>query len=114
MNYQEIFDRVSNHLLTQKKQALSEDGKCAYRSNNGLKCAVGCLIPDELYDSNLENNMVSDIKTTLEKSLGVEELGDKDLEFLDVLQFIHDCEFPDNWDFSLREFADDWNLNFKF
>ena len=46
---QEVFNTVGNHLLTQREQAISASGSCVYLSCNGLKCAVGCLIPLEDY-----------------------------------------------------------------
>jgi hypothetical protein len=58
MTAQEIFDKVINHLLQQGGPALNynydDDPVCRYRSNNGLKCAVGCLIPDDQYDPLME------------------------------------------------------------
>jgi hypothetical protein len=53
MTLQETFDKVCVHLLTQLQKSVFLDSNgsmaCAYRGPNGLKCAVGCLIPDELY-----------------------------------------------------------------
>lgn len=59
MTIQEIFDKVATHLLTQMKIStgrISHDlpVACKYRGDNGLMCAVGCLIPDELYDPVIE------------------------------------------------------------
>lgn len=52
MTPKEIEDRIIEHLETQKKPAMDTSGykMCAYRSQEGLKCAVGCLISDEYYD----------------------------------------------------------------
>ncbi len=47
MTKQEIFDKVATHLLTQNEKALNSVGGCVYRTDKGLKCAVGCLIPVE-------------------------------------------------------------------
>lgn len=44
---QDVFDTVAEHLLTQKQKALDPDGRCVYRTEKGLKCAAGCLIPDD-------------------------------------------------------------------
>lgn len=47
------FDAVVNHLYKQgaPASASAESGPgCYYRSPTGLKCAVGCRIPDEIYD----------------------------------------------------------------
>jgi hypothetical protein len=47
-----------DHLATQKARAWSEDnGTCGYRTETGLMCAVGCLIPDELYDPEIEGDI---------------------------------------------------------
>lgn len=52
---QEVFDQVAKHLLTQKQKSVGvhENGRvcCKYRGDNGLKCAVGCLIGDDEYSS---------------------------------------------------------------
>lgn len=37
---------------------------CVYRGDNGQKCAVGCLIPDEIYDTNMEGHGVGEILHT--------------------------------------------------
>ena len=46
---QEVFDTVSQHLLTQNAESLSDSGMCVYRSPEGFSCAAGCLIPPEDY-----------------------------------------------------------------
>ncbi len=55
---QQFFDDVVRHLLTQRKQA-SERGACRYRTTNGLKCAGGCKIPDEIYRPAMEGINIS-------------------------------------------------------
>jgi hypothetical protein len=56
MKKQEIFETVARHLFAQGRQATDEIGICVYRADNGNKCAVGALIPDEMYNPNYENN----------------------------------------------------------
>lgn len=51
---QEVFETVINHLLTQGKQSALDNGLCLYRSPEGLKCSVGCLITDEEYKQEME------------------------------------------------------------
>ena len=60
MTRQEIFNKVADHLLTQGRVATSSTTlpTCAYRSTDGATCAVGCLIPDELYVPEMENKSV--------------------------------------------------------
>lgn len=50
---QEVFNKVVRHLLTQKQKA-RVGTTCMYKTPEGLKCAVGCLIPDELYSQDIE------------------------------------------------------------
>ena len=57
MTNQQIFNKVAKHLLKQGRRARDGNG-CAYRGENGTKCAVGCLIPDALYDDRLEGSSV--------------------------------------------------------
>lgn len=54
---QQIFTKVKAHLLQQGKQSMRQTKPvqiCAYRGDEGLKCAIGCLIPDNEYSSCIE------------------------------------------------------------
>lgn len=42
-----------NHILQQNEKSQNAEG-CLYRSDSGLKCAVGALISDEFYSPALE------------------------------------------------------------
>lgn len=63
---QETFDAVARHLLTQGRKSMrarESEGKrdvCAYRGSDGVKCAVGCLIPDGFYRPSFEGWNVDD------------------------------------------------------
>lgn len=55
MTNQEAFDAVCEHLAQQKTQSLVlMEGHCAYRGDNGGKCAIGALIPDSEYNTTME------------------------------------------------------------
>lgn len=59
MKPQEIFDTIALHLFTQGKRATDFNQSynwkvCRYRTSDGLKCAAGCLIPDDKYDPKME------------------------------------------------------------
>ncbi len=112
MNKQEVFDKVSKHLLTQKERAvIYKNGvrffKCVYKAPNGFKCAIGCLIPDELYDPEIENedvhNMTGLLNTVMKTALG--DIDYDDRQFLGSLQWIHDRVDPDYWSIYLDKFA---------
>ena len=59
---QGIFDFVVPRLAVQgKRSRRSEDSSlCSYRGPNGLKCAVGHLIPDSLYKKEMDYNQEED------------------------------------------------------
>lgn len=56
MTPQEIFEKVVTHLFTQGRRSLNDQGWCRYRGDKGTSCAVGCLIPDEVYDVGMEGS----------------------------------------------------------
>ena len=53
MNQQEIFTKVKDHLLSQNQKSEIKE-VCLYRHGD-LKCAAGVLIPDELYEEDMEH-----------------------------------------------------------
>lgn len=118
---QEVFDRVVSHLLTQKKPSYSAGGGCAYRGADGLMCAVGCLIPDNLYNPLMDTSDSTDIESVI-KRFGMIDLFDfkvtdcSDDEFislLDDLQSIHDAHPSSKWENELKLLATNHNLEFR-
>lgn len=122
MNQQEIFDKVATHLLTQNARSLSQKGDCVYRGDKGLMCAVGCLITDEAYHSDLENLPVtsSEVVYALENSnITVDDVVELLLAYL---QRLHDGRTMDwacqaykvsEWDAGLKKIAEIFNLEYK-
>ena len=90
MTDQEIFDHVASHLFTQGERAMSGIG-CAYRGQNGTKCAVGCLIPDENYHPRMEKLPVGYREVYSRLPFQVD---DQTLALLRRLQTVHDARFP--------------------
>lgn len=109
MNIQQIFDKVYVHLLTQNARSADESG-CLYKNPAGLKCAVGCLIPDEFYDPDIEGASTRNklLENILIKSLG--ELSSEKLNLLDQLQQLHDDTPVTSWEGLLKKLAIKWNL----
>lgn len=114
---QKMFDKVAVHLVTQGTYAgiLVSPGeiRCFYRADDGKRCAIGCLIPDELYHRRMERSSVSGILDcgdfNLDTVLKPEVVGRK---FLAELQLVHDDEA--NWlniRGALARFAKTYNLN---
>lgn len=55
---QEVFDYITSHLLKQGVGSFRNNGmsayRAAYRNADGTRCAAGCLIADDEYDSSFE------------------------------------------------------------
>ena len=111
MNRQEIFDTVANHLLTQKEQSMDENGKCLYRGPNGLKCAIGCLIPDEDYSPTMEGIRISAL---IDKFRDLPHYFYDYVVFLEKLQEIHDYVKVKQWKDDLIIFAQKNHLLINF
>jgi hypothetical protein len=96
--------------------AKSTDNRCQYRTQSGDKCAVGCLIPDALYESfivspedgnghenELENKTVSGLvgkSDELDAIInGDSPEGKLKLAFLNQAQTLHDTNARDAADF---------------
>jgi hypothetical protein len=115
MTKQEIFDKVAKHLLTQNEAAIVEPSsfaklpRCRYRLEKDgkvLKCAIGCLIPDELYHEGLEGPL-----NGLLGSNGLLPFLDSDHDFLRTLQGIHDDREVVDWKNCLAAVAKNHFLN---
>jgi hypothetical protein len=87
-NKQEIFETVINHLAKQKKQAVS-NVQCSYRTKEGESCAIGCMIPNEMYDSTFEGGDVFSLFNHHIKEFEVWNTPDM-RPFLKMLQMAHD------------------------
>ena len=113
---QETFNTVAQHLLTQRVK--SQTGLlCRYRSqvdNHTVACAIGCLIKDEFYDPDLEQQEMYniDVIEAVQKSLDTVLVPD-DVSFLAVLQTIHDLKEPNTWFLELSGFAAAHRLEFN-
>ena len=117
LSQQEIFTTVVKHLRNQGRKAQQTDvdpdmpGPCLYKTKDGLKCAVGCLIPDHLYHPEMEGRSVRDMVrkfSTVRELLGIQFIhpdGDGlegNISLLERLQDLHDSISPLNWE---REFV---------
>jgi len=134
---QEIYNRVAKHLLAQggRSQSRDDDGDlvCAYRGANHTSCAVGCLIPDEVYTPDIEGGSVTAI-AVLEVLVKADVLAagvlslpryngggsregisrdDAPLEvtLLDLLQRMHDNDEAVHWREELQRISRGLNLD---
>jgi hypothetical protein len=103
MTNQEAFDTVKAHLLKQNKRAQTEPGNaCKYRVGE-LKCAVGCLIPDNIYQPEMEGKVVGELRH-------LDCLQGLDFALLKDLQYCHDNVEVAGWPVYLSKVAIRFNL----
>jgi len=99
MNRQEVVQRVRDHLLSASKRAVSEHGTCQFRTPEGLKCAVGCLFPDDYdvsgFNSAGLSNSINETRSRLVAALDDIGVPRESHGFLMEAQDLHDCEY--NW-----------------
>ena len=107
---QEVFDQVAAHLLTQGKQSrarnVDKGTYCAYRGDQGLKCAAGCLIGDDEYYVSMEG---------VGWDIFVKEgrVTKKHYDLIRSLQLMHDTQPSSIWEDCLKKMAHDYNLDDK-
>lgn len=93
LSNQQIFDKVAVHLFTQGKQSENKSGTCLYRGRQNTSCAVGCLIPDSLYERDMEENIYEALYDSFPQIRTLFGSHSKDL--LIELQLVHDVS--GNW-----------------
>ena len=109
MNKQEIFDTVVNHLRTQGRKSIDNNGYCKYRSAQGLKCAIGCLIPDDQYSPIMENKSPSAVSRKLTDN-ALSDVFYENRDLLSSLQAIHDHYEVREWEIQLELVADKFRI----
>lgn len=105
---QEVFNIMYKHLLTQNKKCFitvdnEKDIRCRYRGLDGMKCAAGCLIPDEKYSESMEN--VGWIGLT-----NRDQVPREHREMIHDAQMIHDWFEPELWKSELEKLATKYEL----
>lgn len=107
MNAQELFDKVTKHLLTQKVRATGSNGLCKLRDDQGRSCAIGCLIPDNKYTPEMEeqwHNPIAILSSFI-------DINEENLELLHQLRDLHDHTEPKIWRHKLEQLAKRFNLS---
>lgn len=107
---QAIFDKVVTHLRTQNACSLNKYG-CAYRGEDGLKCAVGCLIEDSEYNPDMEMLIVGALLARASmKGTPLHDRLAPHPQLLADLQHVHDHYTVDLWEELFGQLAVKHNL----
>lgn len=125
MNKQQTYQIVRDHLLTQMECSVTTNG-CAYRGPSNTACAIGVLLPnalakkcDQTEDSSIKG-ILKDSRLAKQVKRVLKITNNRDVEFLEELQGIHDnadkygnddprCG-TDNWPEDLYNFAQKHSL----
>lgn len=113
---QQAFDTVLLGLRAQGCASIdTRNGyDCMYRSDDGMKCAAGLLIPDSVYRDEFEGNEIDNL--LLEYPSVAEALVGINAELVSDMQRAHDGPLKfghkDDWEVSMRKIADAYGLRF--
>ena len=105
---QEVFDQITQHLLTQGKAAKSTTGACRYRAETGkgvLKCAAGCLITEDEYSEAFEGKPWHWL-------INSGEVPKENSRLIRSLQIVHDTRLPSRWPIAFKTVADEFKLSY--
>lgn len=91
MTAQEVFDKVMQGLAAQgfERSMNTLTNSCAYRGDEGRKCAAGLLIPDAEYAAEFEGRRFNVVIGAAGSVIDI--LQDEHLELILALQSAHDA-----------------------
>lgn len=108
-NNQIAFDLIVNHLRKQGKRSMRRDSEgrlgCAYRGDDGSKCAIGVLIPDSDYLPSFEGHEAH--------YTPIYDILEKYGYFFGMcfdMQVVHDSVAPKDWEKAFEIIARMYNL----
>ncbi|EKS68981.1 hypothetical protein BURK_028165 [Burkholderia sp. SJ98] len=100
----DIYERVSEHLLTQRAVSEDDNGSCRLRSPEGRKCAIGSLVRDDVYEPELEGVGISYYRHArdggLLRALYASKVNAYDPNIIDLLielEEVHDYAEIEEW-----------------
>ena len=74
------------------RQSTRSGGTCAYRGDDNLKCAAGCLMSDDEYQRDWDDH-----PTGWPVLIGRGAVNANNAMFISVLQELHDGSKPEEW-----------------
>ena len=90
---------------------------CRYRGGNGMRCAIGALIPDELYQPCMERMLIPGLIKLMqslgEKYISLYEMFKTHEQLITRLQLIHDNENRSNWEAHWKLTAMSFDLKYS-
>lgn len=104
LKWQTAFNAVVKH-ARQMKERCMVDGQCKYRREDGNRCFVGALIPNNKYDPKFDegSGLRFDLITGPMNASHLNPL-------LSTLQTIHDYDHMDTWEARFKIVANSYGL----
>lgn len=90
MNSQKVFDYIVSHLRAQNRKSVNKNGYSAYRGLEGRKSAIGWMIEDAEYSSEMEKLWPFEILDSEKFLPALKEKLRRHEKLLLDLQYIHD------------------------
>lgn len=114
MTPQEVFTRVVDHLRKQGRPSIGKFGGCKYRSEAGLKCAVGAVIDESEYSPKMEGHVMFDfIKMGYDfVPASLKERLEPHASLLTAFMQTHDFVAANLWEASFQGIAKDFKLDY--
>ena len=117
---QQIVDKNYEWFVVEKHPQSTKEGSvaCVYRGKDGAKCAIGCVLPDSLYEPSMDKWGAGVVNILNNRPNVRAFFGDIPAETLRQLQVMHDHYlfgddgFDQHMDRELRLFAFQYNLNY--
>jgi hypothetical protein len=103
---QEVFNFIAGHMLTQGRRSVNKLGYPAYYGLDGLKCAVGSVIPADAYNHIFENR-------PFERTKWLAYCSQAHQVVLVQLQSIHDKKEPETWGYHLGLYAQMYGFEYQ-
>ena len=112
---QQVFDAVVTHLYTQGKPSVSENGDCCYRSPDGLMCAAGIFLEDDVALKNQSATWRGIVDSGLAKENHIELINNCQSAHDDAAHALRydSVNFMERVEFNLQRIARDFNLSFN-
>jgi hypothetical protein len=113
MDNQEFYDKSVAHLRKQRRKALLVT-TCAYRTDDGLACAVGGVMPDDLAANVVTtgNNTTSINDLLVENRAVAAFFRGVDTRLIENMQRVHDREEISDWEREFRWVARSFKLTY--
>lgn len=99
LNTQAVFNQVCAALIAQGRPSKLINGVCLYRGPDGIKCAVGYLIPDSMLGDDFNQSSVYHLPREVQEYLTETVMGATSVKEIDEasyrlgqLQTVHDTE----------------------